>query len=167
MADLDALQYILSDEEVVKFLPEDTMTIGEVKDILTWLVGCYSKNKPDKIIKFTVATELKDSGVLIGWCGLGPLEFAPDEIELYYGLAKKYWGKGLATEAGKVMLNYAFDTIGLNKVVAVVNPENRASVKVIEKLGMIYESEVKGLKSQFRFYEGDLLYSIRRNIISN
>jgi [ribosomal protein S5]-alanine N-acetyltransferase len=160
MADLEPLQVIIGDSEVVKYLPEDTMTIGEVQDILTWLIDCYVKNRPERILKFTVAVALKKEGSLIGWCGLGPLEFAPAEIELYYGLAKKYWGKGYATEAGAAILDYGFNTIGLNKIVAVVNPENSASVKVLEKLGMVFSHYVSKLPYSLRFYEGDRLYSL-------
>ena len=163
IADLDSLQIILSDEAVVKYIPEDTMTIGEVKDILTWLIGCYGKNTPQRIIKFTVAIELKDKGKLIGWCGLGPLEIAPDEIELYYGLAQDQWDKGFATEAGKAILGYGFSEFNLEKIVAVVNPTNLGSVKVLEKLGMIFIGEVKGLEPKFKFYEGDRYYRLQKD----
>ena len=90
-------------------------------------------------------------------------DFSPEEIEIFYGLAKEYWGKGLATEAGKAVLHYGFDTIGLDEIVAVTHSANVASIRVIEKLGLIYKKKVQGLPKKYSSYEGCLYYSLSRD----
>jgi RimJ/RimL family protein N-acetyltransferase len=75
------------------------------------------------------------SGRVIGDCGLQMLEGGP-EVELGYKLGSAYRGRGYATEAGRASLEFGFDQIGLERVVAVTWPGNRASRGVMEKLGM-------------------------------
>jgi len=72
---------------------------------------------------------------LIGWVGLTPLE-GYSYTQLLYGLVKKCWGQGLGTEAAAAMMRYAFQRMKLSELVAVVNPENAASRKLLAKLGM-------------------------------
>jgi ribosomal-protein-alanine N-acetyltransferase len=158
--DAEALHKIVNQEDVMRFLPEGVMSLDEVKRTLTWLIDCYGKNTPQNIVKFSVAVVLKDSEELIGWVGLGPLDFEPAETEIYFGLARAHWGKGLATEAAGAMLRFGLQVIGLPRIVAVVNQENAASVCVIEKLGMKYVMTVHGLPREHRHYEGVRCYSI-------
>ena len=82
----------------------------------------------------------KSDGRLIGDCGLQPLELdGVSEIEIGWRLAKEYWGRGLATEAALVALHYAVEYARLERVIAIAMPENRASLHIMEKLGMAYE----------------------------
>jgi ribosomal-protein-alanine N-acetyltransferase len=160
LRDSESLHGILQQEEVIRYLPEDVMSLGEVKRIVAWLTECYQKNTPEHIVKLTLAVVWKEAQRLIGWCGLGPLEFNPRDIEIYYGLSKDHWGRGIATEAARAMLRYGFDTIKLDKIVAVTQPENVASVKVIEKMGMIYRRRIENLPAEHCFYKGCLYYSL-------
>ncbi len=72
---------------------------------------------------------------LIGFCGFVRLE-GMEEPELAYELAPGAWGEGLATEASHVCLRHAFERANLERVIAGSDPENVASQRVIEKLGM-------------------------------
>ena len=83
------------------------------------------------------AMELKDGGGLAGHAALKPLE--PDEIEVGWLLDRSLRGQGLATEAGRGMLEYAFDTLNLDAIVAVMFPDNTPSRGVAERLGMQYQ----------------------------
>jgi RimJ/RimL family protein N-acetyltransferase len=76
---------------------------------------------------------------LLGECGLryrDPVLAGDSEIEISYGLAKSAWGRGLATEASLAAMAYGFDVTGLREIVAVAKATNRASHRVMEKLGM-------------------------------
>jgi ribosomal-protein-alanine N-acetyltransferase len=75
------------------------------------------------------------SGRVVGDCGLQLLEGGP-EVELGYRLAHEVRGRGLATEAGRACLIAGFDDLGLDRIVAVAQPENVASRRVMKKLGM-------------------------------
>jgi ribosomal-protein-alanine N-acetyltransferase len=79
-------------------------------------------------------------------------------IELMYALGKAAWGKGYATEAVRAAVRYAFEDAGIGHMVALAVPENTASRRVMEKLGMTFE----GIKD--RYYDADLaVYSLRRS----
>lgn len=83
---------------------------------------------------------LKPQAHLIGFCGLQPLELdGASEVEIGWRLAKDQWGRGLATEAARVALRHAVEYAHLERVIAIAMPENRASLRIMEKLGMNYE----------------------------
>jgi RimJ/RimL family protein N-acetyltransferase len=69
--------------------------------------------------------------------GLGALIRMPtgEDIELAYRLTRAAWGRGIASEAAAALIEYAFSALKLRRLVAVTYPENRASQRVLEKLG--------------------------------
>jgi ribosomal-protein-alanine N-acetyltransferase len=84
---------------------------------------------------------LKETSEMIGFCGLQPLD-GTTETEIGWWLARAWWGRGLATEAARVALADGFERAGLQRIVAGALAANRASIHVIEKLGMKYEREM-------------------------
>lgn len=78
----------------------------------------------------------KKSSELIGFCSVAP-EIVGDveEINLGYRLAKRYWNKGLASEAARAVLSYVLGEKLFNSVVVIIEPEHLASLKVAEKAG--------------------------------
>ncbi|MDX1667693.1 MAG: GNAT family N-acetyltransferase, partial [Saprospiraceae bacterium] len=82
-------------------------------------------------------TELESDRTFIGWTALKPLD-GSNHTELGYRLLEEYWGCGYATEASRRILEYAFHELQLEEVVAVAVEENRASIKVMEKLGFSF-----------------------------
>lgn len=97
------------------------------------------------------AVQKKGAEDLIGWNGL---QYLPDtdEIEIGYILAKPFWNQGLTTEAAVEGLRFAFEVLKLEEIVAIVHPENRASQRVTEKLGMRFtkQAEYFGMQA-FRY----------------
>ena len=79
-----------------------------------------------------------ESGGLIGFCGLQPLPES-EEIEIGWWLARAWWGRGLATEAARVALRDGFERAGLERIVALAQPANTASIGIMRKLGMRFE----------------------------
>lgn len=82
----------------------------------------------------------RNGGRLLGQCGLRWIPEA-EQTELLYLFNKTVWGRGLATEAGRAVLGYAFDTAQLPAVIALTAPENRNSQRVLTKLGFAYAGE--------------------------
>jgi ribosomal-protein-alanine N-acetyltransferase len=81
---------------------------------------------------------------LIGFCGFRYF-YQPDQsrqVELLYGLAPTDWGQGLATEAARAVLNYAFRTQLFRRVYARTDEPNHASVGVLRRLGMKFEAKL-------------------------
>ena len=84
--------------------------------------------------------ENRATGALLGDCGLKQLEEGP-EIEVGYRFARSHWGSGYATEAAAASVRYGFGTLGLARIVAVVEPPNVASHHVLEKIGLHYQRQ--------------------------
>jgi RimJ/RimL family protein N-acetyltransferase len=82
-----------------------------------------------------LAVTERETGRLIGEAGLQYLEAGPD-IEIGYTLARGAWGRGYATEAARAILRWGFAGLRLHRIVAVADPANAASLRVVEKLGM-------------------------------
>jgi ribosomal-protein-alanine N-acetyltransferase len=80
----------------------------------------------------------KNSGVFLGWCGL---KFTPgkNETDIGFRFLQKHWNKGYATESAKACLDYGFSKLRLQNIIARAMTANKASVKVLEKIGMLYE----------------------------
>jgi len=76
------------------------------------------------------------SDQLIGYCGLQPFADT-EEIELFYGYATHAWGRGFATEAAVAVIELGFRCLQAERLVAIVHPENLASLRVLEKLGFL------------------------------
>ena len=91
---------------------------------------------------------------LIGFCGVGFWRDSPDP-EIGWWLAREYWGRGLATEAGAVALRDAFERVRLDRVISVARPENTASIRIMEKLGLTRECEFEGEGVRLVRYEMD------------
>lgn len=86
-------------------------------------------------------TELK-TGVPIGICGLLKRDSLED-VDVGFALLPEYWGQGYAFEAASAVLTYARDVFALQRIVAITDPDNFASIKVLEKLGLRFERMVK------------------------
>ena len=85
--------------------------------------------------------ELLETVEFVGVCGLRPYRPAEEIVELGFHLRPKFWGLGLATEAARVTIAYAFEKYAPKKLAAGHHPENLNSRKVIEKLGFVYSHE--------------------------
>lgn len=85
------------------------------------------------------AVERKDTGELIGDCGLMLVEGTGPEVEVAYHYKQSAWNQGYGTEAAVACLAHGFGPIGLDRVIAICFPENVGSWRVMEKAGMRYE----------------------------
>jgi RimJ/RimL family protein N-acetyltransferase len=86
--------------------------------------------------------ELKETGESMGMCGLIRRNTLKD-VDIGYAFLPRYWSKGYAFESALAMKKYAQETLGLKRLVAVVDPENPPSIHLLEKLGMKYERMVR------------------------
>jgi RimJ/RimL family protein N-acetyltransferase len=82
------------------------------------------------------AVEERETGALIGRTGLSYHRAWPDEPEVGWLIDPAWWDRGLATECGAASIDYAFETLGIPRVVSICIPENLASRRVMEKLGL-------------------------------
>ena len=121
-----------SDPEVLKYTGDVAFTSVEETEEL---IRNYVDYKKYGYGRWT--TIVKATNEVIGFCGLKYLEDI-HETDLGYRWKRNHWGKGYATEAGVACLQYGFEKLGLAQIVAQVLKDNKASVRVLEKLGMRY-----------------------------
>ncbi|MFL5785979.1 MAG: GNAT family N-acetyltransferase [Bacteriovoracaceae bacterium] len=122
-----------SDPEVVRFTGDKSLSnTAEARELLEKIV--FPQWHKYKMGRFAVT--LKD-GTYLGWCGL---KFHPEtnEVDLGYRFMKKFWGKGYATESSRASLDYGFKTLKLERILAKAMPDNKDSIKVMQKLGMTF-----------------------------
>lgn len=116
------------------------------------LRGTETEEQVRRWVEQTWGVWERAGGELVGAC---TLFFAEEhgEWELAYGLRRDRWGRGYATEAARACVRHGFDKLGLERIVADVDPANAASVRVLEKCGFVHAGG-----------EGDkLLYAIGRD----
>ena len=82
------------------------------------------------------AVEERMTGRLVGRVGLARHQLWPQDVEVGWALAPEVWGRGYATEAGRASLDHAFTELGCAMVVSIVHPENAASIRVMDRLGI-------------------------------
>lgn len=86
--------------------------------------------------------ELKETGEPIGMCGLIKRDNL-DDVDIGYAYLPKFWSKGYAVESALAVKEYARNVVGLKRIVAITNPDNWGSIRVLEKLGMQFEKMVR------------------------
>ncbi len=151
-ADLDNwASRIFADPEVMRYTPKRDMTPYERAERAlrvsseNWTAHGYGG--------WIIRDKLDEQ--LLGSCDLDQEELG--EVELGYVLAKAYWGKGIATETARAVVRFAFETVRLERLAAVVVPENIASWRLLENMGFIYEKKA-------HYYGWDVVYyGIRRD----
>jgi ribosomal-protein-alanine N-acetyltransferase len=132
--DLNALTQLYGDAEVMKYIGNgQPRTRAETEALLAQMIRQWEQHGFGRWAMILQAT-----GELIGRCGLSFLHQA-EEVELGYLLARAYWGQGLATEASRACVQFGFEALKLDRIVAVARPENRASARVMEKIGMVFQ----------------------------
>ena len=86
--------------------------------------------------------ELKDSDVPIGICGLLKREALPD-VDIGFAFLPQFWSMGYAFESASAVKEFGIGVLGLTRLVAVTNPENDGSIRVLERLGLRFERMVR------------------------
>ena len=125
------------DPEVMKYIN------GGIPDTLEEVKAKFEKYKHrimDNSRQFGCwMADLKSTGENIGWFILKPISDEIPGIEVGYRLKKRFWGNGYATEGACEMIRHGFDDLGLNEIVAIVDPAHNASRHVLEKCGLTFK----------------------------
>jgi RimJ/RimL family protein N-acetyltransferase len=135
-ADAPALFEVLGDPETMRFYPRP-YSREEVDEWIGRQIGRYAMGAG------LLGVVLRDSGTLIGDCGLVWQEVeGVEEPEIGYHVHREHQGRGYATEAARAVRDYAFGTLGCDHVISMIRPENLASRRVAEKNGLTVDRTV-------------------------
>ena len=142
------------EEEVKKWIPNESYAdIEETKDAINFYIDCVN----NKHLPYVLAVELKSTGELIGDTGVNEVEGNLNEVEIGYGICKKYSGKGYATELLMAMTKYIAETFEINILYGRVMHGNNASIRVLEKNGYEFVKEESGAEDD-PYGNGMLIY---------
>ena len=133
LEDAPTMHQILNGPDVLKYFPgPQTVTEAQVERMINRILAHWQEHGYG-----LWAVEERTTGALLGRCGL-QLITETNEVEIDFILDPASWGQGFATEAGQASLKFGFEQLNLPEVVGIVHPDNLASQRVLQKLGMLF-----------------------------
>ena len=141
-SDIPEYAAIVADAKVTKFLGDGSPHSYEQAS--AYILDCIRSEAVEGLARYAVI--LKETGELIGFCGF---KRTSEYIDMGWRYASRVWGNGYATEAAVAVLDYGIGTLKLSGIVAESTVENVGSVRVMEKIGMQFESfgQLRGQKT--------------------
>ena len=140
LTDFEGIHAYAADPEVVRFMtwgpntPEDTRAFIQ-------LAISQQGVKPRANYHFVAA--LKTKGQIIGGCGIHIEQSENRAAYIGYGFNRHFWGQGFATESAQALLKFGFEQLNLHRTWATCDPQNFASARVLEKIGMTCEGRLR------------------------
>ncbi|MGH7596409.1 MAG: GNAT family N-acetyltransferase [bacterium] len=152
LADVDEIHQLWIEPGVRKYLWDDeTIPKEKAQEVIAKGIELFNA----KGLGLWAAT-FHDQSTIIGFCGYWYFH-EPPELEILYGIAPEYWGNNLATEATQAMLQFGFQYLKFDEIIACADAPNAASFRIMEKTGM------KFLKRENRNGLDTIFYSISKN----
>ncbi len=136
--DLDGVMAMRGDAETMRYIPRPLVTTPE--EGLAHIAMIESAWETNTAINWVVT--LKDQDAFMGIIGLYRIQPENHRAELGYMLLPEYHGKGYTTEAIAAVLAFGFDTVNFHSIEAVIDPDNSASERVLQKNGFVKEAHI-------------------------
>jgi RimJ/RimL family protein N-acetyltransferase len=131
--DLEALGAWMLDPEVTRYLLLSFRSLDELRP----RIEMYNRRHDELGYSFW-AMERKEDKLVIGGCGLLPIGWVGPDVEIAWHMRKDCWGMGYTPEAARAILDYGINELKLPRIWALLMPENDASRRVAQKVGMEY-----------------------------
>lgn len=147
--DLDDYAALKADPEILRFLlgaGREPWDPGRAFRHMAFLLGAWQLGGTG-----TWAVELRETGAFVGVIGFSEPRGWPG-FELAWQLARRFWGHGYATEGARAALDHAFTVWNKERVISLIHPENRASIRVAERLGQRLEGPMEVLGQETLCY---------------
>jgi len=154
MSDLETMVRLRQDPEMMRYM-SDGYT-ADKSETESWLQRRVDAWTIDGFSLFAV--DLKSEGACVGYVGVTKPEWFPQLMptpEIGWFIERVRWGQGLATEGAAAVHAFAFEDLGLERLIAICNAQNVASARVMEKIGMRFWKEAPHPRFGFplRLYE--------------
>lgn len=157
--DVNEVFELRSNPETMKYIPRPLAKNSE--DVLALINEIESKIVTNIGINWGIT--LKDDPKLLGIIGFYRIQPDNHRAEIGYILSPKVHGKGIIPEAVNRLITYGFNDLKLHSIEAVIDPENQASERVLEKCGFVKEAHLK----EHDFYEGRFLDKVIYSLLSS
>ncbi|WP_432885005.1 GNAT family N-acetyltransferase [Kribbella sp. CA-245084] len=153
--DLDDYLGIAGDDRVTTWMAFDSYDRAKAVQNLAGIVQrSAQEDRPD----YMLAVTRPDDDHVIGFARIAPS--GAWGAKLGYAIGADHWGRGYATDASRVLLRFAFGTLGRHRVTAAIGPENEASIAVVKRLGFTYEGHLRDHVFTNGGWRDSLLYSL-------
>jgi ribosomal-protein-alanine N-acetyltransferase len=129
-----------ADLEVVRYMPWGPNSEKETK---AFIERALASQGEEPRTKFEFAVTLRETGRLIGGCGIRIMSSRDRAANMGYCLRRDTWGRGFAAEAAAAVVAFGFDVLNRHRIHATCDTENQASVRVLEKIGMRREAHFR------------------------
>jgi [ribosomal protein S5]-alanine N-acetyltransferase len=139
-SDFDGIHEYATDQDVVKFMQWGPNTLDETRFFLD---TCIANQKHADRLSYDFAVVSREDGSFLGTVSLRLSSPSARAAELGYTYQKRAWGRGIASEAARRMVDFGFDELGLTRIFATCNPVNYASARVLQKCGLVLEGCMK------------------------
>lgn len=156
--DVNEIFALRSDKETMKYIPRPL--VKTMEDALAHIAMIDEKIENNEGINWAIT--LKNDPKMIGLIGHYKIKPEHFRAEIGYMLLPEYHGKGIITEAIQETVKYGFEIMQLHSVEAIIDPENLASEKVLQKSGFVKEAHLK----ENEYYEGRFLDSVIYSILN-
>lgn len=132
----DAMHFfsLNADPEVLRYTGDEPFASVAAAETFLWNYPDYQRNGFGRW-----AVLDREAGEFLGWCG--PKRNEEGLVDLGFRFYRKYWGKGYATEAARASVAYGFEQLGISEIIGRAAIDNRASIRVLEKVGMKFWKE--------------------------
>ena len=136
-----------------------------VENAANFINSSHRDFESQKAVNFAIQYKNNPDSVspLVGIISLKNIDFEKKKAIVGYWIGELYWGKGIATESVALVITYAFSMLGLEEICAYVFSENKASIRVIEKNGMIKKEELNEFNKMSGRYHRTTIYVIQRS----
>ncbi|MCP3979621.1 MAG: GNAT family N-acetyltransferase [bacterium] len=133
--DVDALYELFGNADVARYWSCAAYADrAQAESLLRQVHDCYARHT---LYQWGVTLDGDDR--VIGTCTLASLDASNGRAEVGFALNRSHWGGGLMSEALRLLLDYAFGTLGLRRIEADIDPRNAASIRLVERLGFVRE----------------------------
>jgi RimJ/RimL family protein N-acetyltransferase len=135
----------------------------KIEDALKFIKSCCDDFRLHKGITFAIDFKNQSQSIqlLSGTIGIKDINYINKKANIGYWIGKQYQSKGIATEFVKLIVNYAFDILELVEISAYVFPENKPSIRVLEKNKFVKVEEINEYHPLSNSYRNSLVYIIR------
>ncbi len=147
-SDFEDYAALYADPEVVRYLSSGAEPWDRGR---AWRHMAFAKGHWELAGTGLWAVEHKETGAFLGLIGFAAPEGWPG-FELAWTLARRWWGHGYATEGARAALAHAFDVLQKDRVISLIHPENRASIRVAERIGETLQGRIAHLGREMLCY---------------
>lgn len=139
-SDSEKMFFLSSDPEITRHM--DYIVFKTESEAKKWVEEKIHHNNQIPRSSYNFAIELKGNHKFVGWIGIGKSsDSTKGDLDFGYAVLKKHWGKGIATEALKAIIDLAWKETKANKIFGECRIRNTASMKVMERAGMKLETD--------------------------